>query len=84
MITLDQHVGRYEKWTDIPDDVQQAYLLAQCRKYEDALALAASTNVRVNFAYLVHPFTLFSQNVFFQNLLNISLMYNIMMMQMMN
>ena len=48
MINLDQHVGRYTTWKDIPEPVKVAYLTAQCEKYEAALAIAKSTKVWVN------------------------------------
>ena len=42
MIHLDQHVGRYATWKDIPAGVKEAYLLHQCQKYETTSAIAAS------------------------------------------
>ena len=48
MIHLDQHVGRYATWKDIPTDVKEAYLLNQCRKNETASIKSKRVNAFIS------------------------------------
>ena len=44
MHLLDQHVGRYELWRDIPNEIKNLYVEHQINLYQVALTEASSGN----------------------------------------